>query len=262
MRRVRRLTIGESPRGEFEDPAMPPLRWVDLGLAPWVEPAYHGVKRLAGGVRRRMRWFRPWIALAAMVLAYAGIFGRLTWLQQSNYGTADYDMGIFDQEIWLAAHHLNPFLTIRGLNMWANHVNPVIYLLVPFYWLGAGPHFLFLVQTLAVASAAVPLWLLARDRFSSPWLALGIPFAWLMYPAVEWMTWDQFHPELLAVPALIFAYWLADRGYWRWYAASRFSIADGNTVPGYGWPPRPRDRRGAPPPARSLAERRPVPGAG
>ena len=199
---------------------MPPLRWVDLGLAPWVEPAYHGVKRLAGGVRRRMRWFRPWIALAAMVLAYAGIFGRLTWLQQSNYGTADYDMGIFDQEIWLAAHHLNPFLTIRGLNMWANHVNPVIYLLVPFYWLGAGPHFLFLVQTLAVASAAVPLWLLARDRFSSPWLALGIPFAWLMYPAVEWMTWDQFHPELLAVPALIFAYWLADRGYWRWYAAS------------------------------------------
>jgi uncharacterized membrane protein len=152
-----------------------------------------------------------------MIAAYVGLFGWLTWLQQANYGTFDYDMGVFDQEIWLAAHHLNPFLTIRGLDMWANHVNPIVYLLVPFYWLGAGPHFLYLVQTLALASAAIPLWLLARQRLASPWLALGIPLAWLLYPAVEWMTWWPFQPEYLAVPALIFAYWFADRNRWVWY---------------------------------------------
>lgn len=153
-----------------------------------------------------------------MVAAYVGLFGWLTWLQQANFGTFDFDMGIYDQEIWLAAHHLNPFVTIRGLNMWANHVNPIVYLLVPFYWLGAGAHFLFLVQTAALALTAVPLWLLARDRMGSPWLALCVPFAWLLYPAVEWMTWWPFQPEYLAVPALAFAYWFADRGRWRWYA--------------------------------------------
>jgi uncharacterized membrane protein len=152
-----------------------------------------------------------------MILTYIGIFGWLTWLQQANFGTFDYDMGIFDQEIWLAAHHLNPFVTIRGLNMWANHVNPIIYLLVPFYWIGAGPHFLYMVQTLAFAGSAVPLWLLARDRFGKPWLALGIPFAWLLYPSVEWMNWWHFHPESLGVPAFLFAYWFADRERWVWY---------------------------------------------
>jgi uncharacterized membrane protein len=152
-----------------------------------------------------------------MILVYTLVFAHLTWLQQSHYGTFDYDMGVFDQEIWLAAHHLNPFITVRGLNMWANHVNPIIYLLVPFYWLGAGPHFLYIVQTLAFAVSAIPLWLLARDRFRDPWLALGIPLAWLLYPAVEWMTKWPFQPEYLGVPALLFAYWLADRGHWRWY---------------------------------------------
>ncbi|HEV2428183.1 MAG TPA: DUF2079 domain-containing protein, partial [Acidimicrobiales bacterium] len=144
-------------------------------------------------------------------------FVWLTWLQQSNFGTFDFDMGVFDQEIWLAAHHLNPFVTIRGLNMWANHVNPIVYLLVPFYWLGAGPHFLFLLQTVALAATAIPLWLLARDRLGRPWLALGVPAAWLLYPAVEWMTWWPFQPEYLAVPALAFAYYFADRRRWWWY---------------------------------------------
>jgi uncharacterized membrane protein len=162
-------------------------------------------------------WWRPEVVLAAMIGAYVVVFGWLTWLQQANFSTFDFDMGVFDQEIWLAAHHLNPFLTIRGLNMWANHVNPIIYLLVPFYWLGAGPHFLYLVQTVALASAAIPLWLLARDRLSSPWLALGIPAAWLLYPAVEWMTWWPFQPEYMAIPALVFAYWFADRNRWVWY---------------------------------------------
>jgi uncharacterized membrane protein len=163
---------------------------------------------------------RPEIILTVMISAYVVVFGWLTWVQQSNFGTEDYDTGLFDQELWLAAHHLNPFLSIRGLNMWANHVNPIIYLFVPFYWLGAGPHFLFVVQTLAFGAAAIPLWLLARERFSSPWQALWIVLAWFLYPAVEWMTWDQFHPEMLGIPAFIFAYWLADRRRWGWYALS------------------------------------------
>lgn len=164
-------------------------------------------------------WLRPEVVLATMIAAYVGLFGWLTWLQQANFGTFDYDMGIFDQEIWLAAHHLNPFITIRGLNMWANHVNPIVYLLVPFYWLGAGPHFLYILQTSAFGASAVPLWLLARDRFAKPWLALGISFAWLLYPSVEWMNWWHFHPESLGVPAFLFAYWFADSERWGWYAA-------------------------------------------
>lgn len=188
---------------------------------PWTfedPPTRFGEGFAAEFLERVQDWWRPEVALGAMVGVFAAVFGWLTWLQQANFGTFDFDMGVFDQEIWLAAHHLNAFVTVRGLNMWANHVNPIVYLLVPFYWLGAGPHFLFLVQTLALGGTAVPLWLLARDRLKDPWLALGVPFAWLLYPAVQWMAWWPFQPEYLAAPALVFAYWFATRhrwvGYW------------------------------------------------
>jgi uncharacterized membrane protein len=186
----------------------------EYGFAPWVEPAY---RRLASW---GLQATAPVVLLGLAVAAYVAEFGRLTWSQQSNFGTMDYDLGIFDQEVWLAAHHLNPFLSIRGLNMWANHVNPIIYLLVPFYWLGAGPHFLLFVQTLALAGSAIPLWLLAKDRFRSAWLALLVAVAWLVYPAVEWMNADQFHPEMLGVAAFIFAYWFADRERWIAYGVA------------------------------------------
>jgi uncharacterized membrane protein len=206
------VTIQATPTDESGDSSEPIERpWAEFGFAPWVQPTYLRLRRSAP------RWLRPETALGTMIVLYGIVFIRLTWMQQSHYGTFDYDMGVFDQEIWLAAHHLNPFITIRGLNMWANHVNPIIYLLVPFYWLGAGPHFLYLVQTLAFALSSIPLWLLARDRFGDPWLALTVPVAWLLYPAVEWMTKWPFQPEYLGVPGLLFAYWFADRGRWRWY---------------------------------------------
>ena len=56
-------------------------------------------------------------------------------------------MGIFDQGIWLLSRFKDPFVTIRGLEYFGNHVNVTTVLLVPFYWLGAGPLFLSVLQT-------------------------------------------------------------------------------------------------------------------
>lgn len=160
----------------------------------------------------------PALILTALVTAYVVIFTSLTWRHHSNFGTFGFDMGIFDQEIWLASRFGETFITVRGLDMWANHVNPIVYALAPFYWLGAGPKFLYLLQTTALAAGAIPLWLLARDRFGDGWLALGIPVAWLLYPSLQWMTWWHFHPDALAVTPLIFAWWLASKARWRWFA--------------------------------------------
>jgi uncharacterized membrane protein len=146
------------------------------------------------------------------------VFGVLTWQQQQFYGTFGFDMGIFDQGIWLLSRFKDPFVTIRGLEYFGNHVNVTTVLLVPFYWLGAGPLFLSELQTVALALGAVPVWLIARDRLQSAWSALAIAVAYLLYPSIEWVNWWHFHPDALAVTPLLFAYWFAGRGRWRAYA--------------------------------------------
>lgn len=159
----------------------------------------------------------PTLVLAGMVGLYWIVFGFLVYRQQSNFGTFGFDIGIHDQGIWLVSQGRPPFVTVRGLDYFAHHVNVISMLFVPFYWLGAGPHLLIVVHSLAVAVGAIPLWLLARDRLHNPWIALTVPLAYLLYPAVNWVTWWAYHPDSLAITPLLFAYWLAVRGKWRWF---------------------------------------------
>jgi len=164
----------------------------------------------------------PRVALGAAIAVYVAVFGVLTWRQQSNYGTFGYDMGLHDQGIWLTSRFFRPFDTIRGMHYFGHHVNLVSLLYVPAYWLGAGPHFLYLSETVILALGAIPVWLLARRRLASGWLALVPAVALLLHPSIEWMNWWHWHPEALAVTPLLFAWWFATERRWRWFA---FAIA-------------------------------------
>jgi uncharacterized membrane protein len=157
--------------------------------------------------------------LFVLVATYVGVMGVLTWHQQSRFGTFGFDMGIHDQGIWLLSRfRWPPFVTVRGISYWGHHLNLVCVLLVPAYWLGAGPHLLYIVQTAFLGAGAVPVWLLARDRLSSAWFALIPAAAYLLHPTLSWMNWWHFHPETLAIAPLLLGWWLASRGQWRWFA--------------------------------------------
>ena len=171
------------------------------------------------GARPDVRSSRaPLKAVWVLIAIYVAVFGTLTWRQQSHFGTFGFDMGIYDQGIWLLSRFREPFVTVRGLNYFGHHVNLITVVFVPFYWLGAGPHFLYLVQTMWMALGALPVWLLARDRLGDAWLAVPLAAAYLLYPSLEWINWWHFHPDALAITPLLFAVWLATRRRWRWFA--------------------------------------------
>ena len=163
-------------------------------------------------------WY-PVIVLAAMVATYIVVFGTLTWRQQSNFATFGFDMGIYDQGIWLVSRFKEPFVTVRGLNYFGHHVNLITLLFVPAYWLGAGPHFLYAVETVVMAAGAIPVWLLARDK-AGPWAALFPAGAFLLFPSLQWINWWHFHPDALIITPLLFAWWLASRQRWRWFVVA------------------------------------------
>src|SRR5688500_14232547 len=92
----------------------------------------------------------PWLGLFVLVTAYVVVLGWLTLRQQARFGTFGFDMGIHDQGIWLLSQGERPFVTVRGLHYLGHHLNLVSVLFVPAYWLGAGPSFLYVVETLAL----------------------------------------------------------------------------------------------------------------
>lgn len=118
---------------------------------------------------RSVRAAGPALALGGMVALYLAVFVPLCWAQHSNWRALGFDTALHDQGIWLVSQGERPFDTIRGLDYFGHHVNVISLLFVPVYWLGGGIHALTAIHTVWVASAAVPLWLIARDRLRSGW---------------------------------------------------------------------------------------------
>jgi uncharacterized membrane protein len=167
-------------------------------------------------IRRRLRDVHPaaWCVLAGAAI-FAIVFGRLGVQQHRNFGTWSFDMGIYDQAFWLVSRGKS-WITVRGIDMWGHHVNLIAFAYAPFYWLGAGPSFLYVSQAIALGAGAIPVYLIARDRLTSPWYAMVFALAYLMYAPIQWIAWANFHPEALVITPMLFAWWFATRRTWGW----------------------------------------------
>ena len=165
-------------------------------------------------------WGLPEGVLAVLLTAWSVEFIRLPMLRYDRYGTFGFDLGIYDQGTWLLSRAKDPFVTIRGLEIFGHHANIFLLALVPFYWLGAGPIFLLVVQVLAQASGAIAIFLLARDLLKSKWAGVALGAVLLLNPTYQWLTWEFFHPDAVAIGPLLFAYWAARGRRWRWFTAA------------------------------------------
>jgi uncharacterized membrane protein len=145
------------------------------------------------------------LGLALAVAGFVGAFTWQTWANHERFGTYGFDLGIFDQGTWLLSQVQNPFVTIRGLNLFGDHASYILLLVAPLYRLWADPRLLLLLQVVALAVPAVVVYRLATWRLGHPGYGLALAVAYLAYPAMQWAVTWQFHPETLAAALLALA---------------------------------------------------------
>ena len=147
------------------------------------------------------------------MLAYAAGFAALSSLRHEAFFTGRFDLGNMVQAVWTTAHgHPLEMTDLHGeqISRLAAHVDPILVLFAPLWWVWPSAHMLLLVQAVAIALGAIPVYLLARKHLSSPRAALGFALAYLLYPATGWLTLNEFHPVALATPLLLLAFWYLD----------------------------------------------------
>lgn len=149
----------------------------------------------------------PAVALLTAIFIWVGWFAWLALGRYDAFAYGAFDLGIFDQGTWLISRgELSPFITLRGLPLFADHSSYLLFLVAPIYLVWADPRVLILLAVLAPAAA---VWLAYRIGITEglrPWVAAAIALAVLLHPAVAWTPWDAFHPETLAIPLLPASY--------------------------------------------------------
>ena len=156
---------------------------------------------------------RPRMLLWAAIVAYAAGFGSLSILRHRAFNTGRYDLGNMVQTVWNTAHgHFLQMTSGDGVQIsrLAAHFDPILAAFAPLWWIWPSPEMLLVVQAIAVALGALPVFWLARKHLGSDYAGLAFALVYLLYPATEWLTLNEFHPVALACPLLLYAFWYLD----------------------------------------------------
>ncbi|MEN8040140.1 MAG: DUF2079 domain-containing protein [Actinomycetota bacterium] len=142
---------------------------------------------------------------------WAALFTILGFTQLWRYHMHAYDMGIFSQGTWLLSRFTDPFVTVRGLNLFADHSSYILFAVAPLYWLFPTASTLVAVTVLAMAATAPLGYLVARRAGAGSFLSTMTGVLVLLQPAVQWQIRDAFHPEIFVVPLAVGAVALLQR---------------------------------------------------
>ncbi len=153
------------------------------------------------------------ILLWTAIASYATGFGSLSILRHRAFNTGRYDLGNMVQTVWNTAHgHVLQMTSGDGrqISRLAAHFDPILAAFAPLWWIWPSPEMLLAAQAVAVAVGALPVFRLARKHLGSERSGLAFALVYLLYPATEWLTLNEFHPVALACPFLLFAFWYLD----------------------------------------------------
>jgi hypothetical protein len=151
-------------------------------------------------------------AMVAILVLWVVWFGRLALHRYNGLGFGAFDLGIFDQGLWLLSRFEEPFITLRGLHLFADHASYILILFTPLYWVIPSVNLLIGMATVVPAVAGWLSFRIARVEGLRPWPAFAVGLTVLLAPAMAWTTWDSFHPETFAIALFPASYLAARKG--------------------------------------------------
>ena len=159
-----------------------------------------------------------WLLLAL----YAATFGVLSLRRYDAFMMHALDMGNMQQAVWNTLHghpfrftNMRQHLRIEAFGTDTRlsfHVEPIVLPLSLLQIFDSGPKALLLLQTLVLASGAIPARRLARRHLApSRFAELAFPCAYLLFPALQAANLYEFHPVTLTAALLLWALDAADQ---------------------------------------------------
>jgi uncharacterized membrane protein len=135
----------------------------------------------------------------------------------------DHDTAIMNQALWNSLHGRFLRSSILGGTLLKSHCNVTAILLLPIYALWQSPLWLLYIQTIVIALAGWPIYLLARREIKSPCAAVLFLILYLLYPALGYTTLHHFCMENFALFLLAWAYYFYRTARYRFFITFLFA---------------------------------------
>ncbi len=128
--------------------------------------------------------------------------------------TCSGELGWYDKKVWniSQASSLLDALIIAS----TDYFQPILIIHGFLYKAWDSPIFLQFLQTSAVVSGVIPLYLIAKEKFPEKLWVIVIVVLYLLYPPVEYNATMEFHPDHVCIPLFLWAFYFVEKGkYWQ-----------------------------------------------
>ena len=146
--------------------------------------------------------------LFAVSLAFFLCFSALAILRYTSLHTTAVDMGTYDNRIWRIS---TARLSAVPKELATGHFQPLLIFYALIYKLSDSPVVLQFLQSAAIISGVIPLYLISKKQTEHANIALLIALAYLFYPPVGFNSVGDFHPDHLYIPLMLWAFYFAEK---------------------------------------------------
>jgi uncharacterized membrane protein len=170
--------------------------------------------KLKGFLLRNRAFIYKWLPILILIIfsLLFFIYGYLLANKRyNNYEYGKFDLGNMSQMVWNSSR--GNFMEITdqfGTNMprWGmSHVDPLLLIFVPIFWVYANPMVLVFFQHLVIFSAIYPIYKLSRFKGLGKFTSTLIGMTYVLYPALGYtLVWTTFHGISFAAP--LFLWWV------------------------------------------------------
>ena len=134
------------------------------------------------------------------------IFYFLAILKHYLLQSTAYDLGLFDQWIWMTSQGIPSYSSMTGLHMLADHGAWTLYIASFFYKIKPNLNILFISQSVSLCFTTIPLYFLCKKKYLNGKISFLIILLWLLQPVVFNINLFDFHPEVWAMPFIALYY--------------------------------------------------------
>ncbi len=159
-----------------------------------------------------------WVAIFLPILMYVVILSVVSISKYNLFRNAAHCTGIFTQAVWKFANFDGLFNTVRGLNIWGDHLSFTMILYAPLYKIFPSVYTILIQQSIVLAIGGFGIYLIAKDRLKNKLLAFFFMLIYLINPALQNSNLSEFYPEVIATSFAVFAFYFIIKekyiGFW------------------------------------------------
>ena len=125
-----------------------------------------------------------------------------SWFRWKTFQYQTFDLAFYVQGLWLALQGKGT-VSLLDVSIMGNHAEPIVFLLMPLFWIWKHPMMLVGIQAVLLATLPFTAYRIAVAMEFSVRAAVGLALATLLAPAIGFGALHEFHPETLSAPFIL-----------------------------------------------------------